>query len=62
MCEHFGYKVLDLQRVRIMNIELGKLKEGRYRDISKAERTELYRRLGLRRRSAGSGRRTSRLF
>jgi 23S rRNA pseudouridine2604 synthase len=47
MCEHFGYKVLDLQRVRIMNIELGKLKEGRYRDISKAERAELYRRLGL---------------
>ena len=47
MCESFGYRVTDLQRVRIMNIELGKLKEGRYRDISRREREELYRRLGL---------------
>ena len=30
-----------------MNVELGKLKEGRYRDISKQEREELYRQLGL---------------
>ena len=47
MCEHFGYEVVELQRVRIMNIELGKLKEGRYRNISKQEREELFRQLGL---------------
>ena len=47
MCEYFGYDVVKLERVRIMNIELGKLKEGRYRDISKQEREELFRLLGL---------------
>jgi 23S rRNA pseudouridine2604 synthase len=30
-----------------MNIRLGKLKEGRYRNISKEEREELFRQLGL---------------
>ena len=29
MCEYFGYRVTKLKRVRIMNIELGNLKEGR---------------------------------
>jgi len=47
MCEYFGYEVLELKRVRVMNIQLGKLKEGRYRDITKAEREELFRQLGL---------------
>jgi len=48
MCEYFGYEVVKLVRIRIMNIELGKLKEGRYRNISKQERDELFRQLGLR--------------
>jgi len=47
MCEYFGYEVVRLERVRIMNIRLGKLKEGRYRDITKQEREELFRQLGL---------------
>ncbi len=47
MCEYFGYDVQRLQRVRVMNIELGNLKEGRYRNISKSEREELYRLLKL---------------
>ena len=47
MCEYFGYDVVRLERVRIMNVRLGKLKEGRYRDITKEEREELYRGLGL---------------
>ena len=47
MCEYFGYDVIKLERVRVMNIELGKLKEGRYRNISKQEREELFRQLGL---------------
>ncbi len=47
MCEYFGYDVIRLERVRIMNIELGNLKEGRYRNISKKERQELFDTLGL---------------
>ena len=47
MCEYFGYDVVRLERIRVMNIELGKLKEGRYRNITKQEREELFRELGL---------------
>ena len=48
MCEYFGYDVIKLERVRIMNIRLGKLKVGRYRNISREEREELFAELGLR--------------
>ena len=41
MCEYFGYDVVKLVRVRVMNIELGQLKAGRYRDITRRERDEL---------------------
>lgn len=37
MTEHFGYKVVDLQRTRIMNINLGSLPLGVYRDLSPLE-------------------------
>lgn len=37
MCEHFGYEVRRLQRVRIINIELGGLKVGQWRDLTQAE-------------------------
>ena len=47
MCEYFGYDVRRLVRVRVMNIELGDLKVGRYRDITRKEREELFRELGL---------------
>lgn len=33
MCEHFGYDVSRLQRVRIMNIRLGGLKPGQWRNL-----------------------------
>lgn len=33
MCEHFGYEVQRLQRVRIMNIRLGGLKMGQWREL-----------------------------
>ena len=33
MCETLGYRVMTLQRVRIMNIRLGSLKEGTWRNI-----------------------------
>lgn len=47
MCEQLGYEVKNLKRTRVVNITLGDLREGRYRDISKREREELYRQLGL---------------
>jgi 23S rRNA pseudouridine2604 synthase len=37
MCEANYYKVTRLMRVRIMNIELGKLKPGEYRSVSRKE-------------------------
>jgi 23S rRNA pseudouridine2604 synthase len=41
MCNVFGYQVLKLQRVRIMHIELGKLKPGEWRELSEEELNEL---------------------
>ena len=37
MCEYFGYDVVKLQRIRIMNIELGNLKIGQWRDLRDEE-------------------------
>lgn len=41
MCEHFDYKVLTLQRIRIMNINIGRLKVGDYRNLTEPELREL---------------------
>lgn len=45
MCEVLGYEVYRLQRVRVMNITLGKLPPGQWRDLSKKEREQLFREL-----------------
>ena len=37
MCEAFGYKVQKLQRLRIVNIHLGDLKPGQWRDLTVEE-------------------------
>jgi len=37
MCEYLGYDVKTLKRTRIMNVELGKLKVGEWRYLSKHE-------------------------
>ena len=37
MCSFFGYKVLRLQRVRIINIALGDLRPGKWRHLQPAE-------------------------
>lgn len=42
MCEALGYEVRDLVRVRVMNIELGNLKDGAYRKLSDEELDGLY--------------------
>ncbi len=45
MCETLGYQVKTLKRLRIMNICLGSLKEGTYRDVTPEEWSELERML-----------------
>ena len=42
MCEALGYEVYRLQRVRIMNIHLGNLPVGQWRDLTKKEKTRLF--------------------
>ncbi|MFJ7649700.1 23S rRNA pseudouridine(2604) synthase RluF [Lysinibacillus sp. NPDC097279] len=42
MCSALDYSVKRLQRVRIMNIKLGNLKVGQWRDLTDRERTELF--------------------
>lgn len=41
MCEALGFQVLELKRIRIMNIHLGNLKEGTYRHMTPQEYHEL---------------------
>lgn len=43
MCHALGYEVKTLKRLRIMNIKLGNLKTGEYREIRQEEQEELYR-------------------
>ena len=37
MCETFGYHVVSLRRIRIMNIKLGNLKTGTFRKVTPEE-------------------------
>ena len=48
MCEACGYQVKQLKRIRVMNIELGKLQVGTYRQIVGEELMELCVQAGLR--------------
>lgn len=41
MCETLNYKVMELQRIRVMNIRLNLLKEGTYRRVSESEIIDL---------------------
>ncbi|MFJ5767028.1 23S rRNA pseudouridine(2604) synthase RluF [Lysinibacillus sp. NPDC093210] len=43
MCSALDYSVKRLQRIRIMNIKLGNLKVGQWRDLTDKERTELFK-------------------
>lgn len=42
MCEHFGYEVTKLERVRIMNIGLKGLPIGDWRDLTESEMKMIY--------------------
>ena len=43
MCRHFDYHVTKLKRVRIMNIRLGSLPVGKWRDVTAEELERLKR-------------------
>lgn len=47
MCAALGSKVIDLERIRIMNVKLGTLKSGEYRDIKGSELNLLLKSLNL---------------
>lgn len=46
MCQELGYKVNALQRIRVANITLGKLRPGTFRRVSGEELQELYAMIG----------------
>jgi 23S rRNA pseudouridine2604 synthase len=45
MCEYLNYRVVTLKRIRIMNIHLGDLKVGEWRELTEVELTELKNKL-----------------
>lgn len=47
MCLELGFQVRSLKRVRVMNILLGDLRPGAYRELSAQECAELYEKAGL---------------
>jgi 23S rRNA pseudouridine2604 synthase len=47
MCESLGYKVKSLERIRVMNIKLGNLKRGEYRELKGEELSKLYEMCGM---------------
>jgi pseudouridine synthase len=43
MCEYLGYEVTRLKRVRIMNVDLGNLRLGQWRELTSSEMAEINR-------------------
>lgn len=41
MCDYFGYRVVHLKRVRVMNIKLGDLRPGAFRQLTNEEENRL---------------------
>jgi len=46
MCEYFEYRVINLKRIRIMNIQLGRLKIGSWRNVTEREIEDLNKIIG----------------
>jgi len=42
MCEYFDYDVIKLERIQVMNIKLGSLGQGNWRELNPAELEELF--------------------
>lgn len=43
MCEYLGYRVVKLKRIRFMNILLGDMKPGEYRELTNHEKQVLFK-------------------
>ena len=50
MCRAVGYDVRSLKRTRVINIQLGNLKPGEYRELTDTELSTLYRECSAKRR------------
>ena len=46
MCEYLGYRVRSLKRIRVMNIKLGDMPPGSFREITGAELERFMKMLG----------------
>ncbi|MBD5532080.1 MAG: rRNA pseudouridine synthase [Lachnospiraceae bacterium] len=53
MFHKFGYHVVSIRRIRVLNIQLGELRAGAYRAVEGEELMELYRQAGLMRADQG---------
>jgi 23S rRNA pseudouridine2604 synthase len=51
MCQALGYRVVSLHRIRVMNVHLGDLPVGRWKNLTGRERTELLAGLPSRKRA-----------
>ncbi len=47
MCEELGYDVKKLMRIRVMNIELGNLAVGKWRELTNTELVQLKKKLNI---------------
>lgn len=55
MCEYLGYEVVKLKRVRIMNVKLGTLKPGQWRNLTDKEMAEINQAIAHSGNTADSG-------
>ena len=55
MCEYLGYRVRELKRVRIMNISIGDMQPGDWRELTKEELDTLMRSLEEKEKNAAQG-------
>ncbi|WP_396586371.1 23S rRNA pseudouridine(2604) synthase RluF [Bermanella sp. R86510] len=59
MCEHFGYDVVALERVRIMNVDLKGLATGDWRDLTQKELNGIFEAIKDSSSDAPTGRKTT---
>lgn len=53
ICRLYHYRISRLRRVRIMNLKLGGLKPGKYRELTEKERRDLLKSAGVNQKKAG---------
>lgn len=47
MCQVLGQNIVDLKRVRVLNVEIGNVLPGQYRKIEGAEREDFLKKMGI---------------